>query len=91
MTVVPYPEFVARRDRRLRMMAELRSEARAQAIEGEVLHVHAEERATPAEGESRNGTDAIDGRGTEQNEQPHLPVFRRSLRFMRPVAPSDER
>lgn len=52
MIVVPYTEFVARRERRLRIMAELRSEARAQTIEGEVRQVQAEERATATEGAS---------------------------------------
>jgi hypothetical protein len=50
--VVPYTEFVARRERRLRIMAELRSEARAQTIEGEVRQVQAEEGATATEGAS---------------------------------------
>jgi hypothetical protein len=45
VTVVPYAEFVARRERRVRVMAELRSEARSQTMEGEVLHGQAEERA----------------------------------------------
>jgi len=42
--LVPYAEFVARRDRRLRVLAELRAEARAQTIEGEVLEGEAGER-----------------------------------------------
>jgi hypothetical protein len=73
VTFVPYAEFVARRDRRLRVIAELRSEARAQTIEGEVLEVDAGERPTSAKGKSREGSEAIDGCGTDQEDEPwHL-------------------
>jgi hypothetical protein len=91
VTVVPYAEFVARRERRLRIMAELSSEARAQTIEGEVRHGQGEEGATPAEGESPDGSGANDGCGTEQNEQRHLRVFRQSLLLMKSAGLCDER
>ncbi len=81
-TFVPYAEFVARRHRRLRISAELRSQASAQTIEGEVLHVHTREAAADDQGESPAVSTPIEGCGTQPHEEPQCEVLR-SMRLIR--------
>jgi len=74
-TLVPYAEFVARRNRRLRIMAELRSQARDRTIEGEVVLAQALAQSAPGEDQeatslgSRHASDASSG-SVITNSQP---------------------
>jgi hypothetical protein len=52
-TVVPYAQFVAHRNRRLRIMEELRSQARDRTIEGEVVYPTAGGLSAPGEAEPK--------------------------------------
>ena len=70
-TFVPYADFVARRHRRLRVTAELRSQAAAQTIEHEE-----DQRESPAV------STPIDDRRTPQHEERHRDVFRQSMRLI---------
>jgi hypothetical protein len=66
--VVAYSEFVARRHRRLRIMADLRSQASAHTIDGEVLQVHSV-KAQAEQSESPAEAVRIDGCGTQQHKE----------------------
>src|SRR5581483_12132239 len=78
-TFVPYAEVVARRHRRLRILMELRSQARAHTIEGEVLHAHTEDLSAVDQEERPDVSNVTDGCGTEHDEG-RLAMFKRSRR-----------
>lgn len=82
-TFVPYAEFIARRHRWLRIMAELRSRVSPHTIEGEVLHARTGEVPARDQQATPEVSTPVDGCGTQENEERHRDVLVRSMRLIR--------